>query len=80
FTTEQFSGIKGTLVTLKDSVDGCERILNDEFKDYPENALYMIGTIGEAKKNATDQPAEPANMPETTQKTGVTSETEAAHE
>ncbi|MDD5456375.1 MAG: F0F1 ATP synthase subunit beta [Candidatus Margulisbacteria bacterium] len=50
FTTEQFSGIKGKLVTLDDSLDGCERILNDEFKDYQESALYMIGTIDEAKK------------------------------
>ncbi len=52
FTTEQFSGIKGKLVSLKDSLDGCERILRDEFKDYPESALYMIGAIDEAKKKA----------------------------
>jgi F-type H+-transporting ATPase subunit beta len=49
FTTEQFSGIKGKLVSLKDALDGCERILADEFKDYPESALYMIGPISEAK-------------------------------
>jgi len=29
---EQFSGMKGKLVSLKDSLDGCERILRDEFK------------------------------------------------
>jgi len=52
FATEQFSGIKGKLVSLKDSLDGCERILRDEFKDYPESALYMIGAIDEAKKQA----------------------------
>jgi F-type H+-transporting ATPase subunit beta len=60
FTTEKFSGIKGKLVSLKDSLDGCERILRDEFKDYPESALYMIGAIGEAKKTdpkPTPQPA-----------------------
>ena len=51
FATEQFSGIKGKLVSLADSIDGCERILRDEFKDYPESALYMIGAIGEAKKD-----------------------------
>ena len=50
FATEQFSGIKGRLVSLADSLDGCERILSDEFKDYPEGALYMIGAIGEAKQ------------------------------
>ena len=50
FATEQFSGIKGKDVSLKDALDGCERILNDEFKDYPESALYMIGAVGEAKE------------------------------
>ena len=57
FATEQFSGIKGKIVSLKDSLDGCERILRDEFKDYPESALYMIGAIDEANKNApSDKP------------------------
>ena len=52
FTTEQFSGIKGKSVSLKDALDGCERILSDEFKDLPESAFYMIGKVDEAKKNA----------------------------
>jgi F-type H+-transporting ATPase subunit beta len=50
FTTEQFSGMPGKSVSLKDALDGCERILKDEFKDYPESALYMIGAIEEAKQ------------------------------
>ena len=49
FTTEKFSGLAGKYVSLKDALDGCERILKDEFKDRPESALYMIGPIGEAK-------------------------------
>jgi F-type H+-transporting ATPase subunit beta len=61
FATEQFSGIKGKDVSLKDALDGCERILNDEFKDYPESAFYMIGSIGEAKEKAkAAAPARPA--------------------
>jgi F-type H+/Na+-transporting ATPase subunit beta len=56
FTTEKFSGIKGQMVSLKDSLDGCERILRDEFKDYPESALYMIGAVGEAKKPEAKKP------------------------
>jgi F-type H+-transporting ATPase subunit beta len=52
YTTEQFTGIKGKLVSRKDALDGCERILRDEFKDYPERALYMIGAIDEAKAPA----------------------------
>ena len=55
FTTEQFTGLKGKLVSLKDALDGCERILRDEFKDCPESALYMIGTIDEAKAKAQSQ-------------------------
>jgi len=47
--TEQFTGYEGKIVSLADSLDGCERILNDEFSDAPERALYMIGAIDEAK-------------------------------
>ena len=84
FTTEQFSGIKGKLVSLKDSLDGCERILKDEFKDYPESALYMIGTIGEAKKpepktkqkneTKTEPKAEEKSAPKTETKTELKTE------
>jgi F-type H+/Na+-transporting ATPase subunit beta len=49
FTTEQFTGQPGKLVSLEEALDGCERILNDEFQDYPEQALYMIGTVDEAE-------------------------------
>jgi F-type H+-transporting ATPase subunit beta len=50
FATEQFSGIKGKEVSLEDALNGCERILADEFKDYPESAFYMIGAVDEARK------------------------------
>ncbi|HEV2700956.1 MAG TPA: F0F1 ATP synthase subunit beta [Steroidobacteraceae bacterium] len=49
FTTEQFSALRGKLVSRKDALDGCERILRDEFMDTPERALYMIGAIDEAR-------------------------------
>lgn len=52
FATEQFSGIRGKEVSLKDALDGCRRILSDEFKDLPESAFYMIGTIDEVHKPA----------------------------
>jgi F-type H+/Na+-transporting ATPase subunit beta len=48
FTTEKFTGLQGRLVSLNDTLDGCERILHDEFKDIPESALYMIGAVDEA--------------------------------
>ncbi len=49
FTTEQFTSMPGKLVSLEDALTGCERILRDEFNDYPERALYMIGAIDEAQ-------------------------------
>jgi F-type H+-transporting ATPase subunit beta len=64
FTTEQFTGLKGKLVSLDDALDGCERILNDEFKDYPESALYMIGAIGEAKGKAKPGPSRASPNPD----------------
>jgi F-type H+/Na+-transporting ATPase subunit beta len=48
--TEQFIGKAGRVVPLEAALHGCERILNDEFADYPESALYMIGTVDEAQK------------------------------
>lgn len=52
FTTEQFTSLSGQLVSLQDALDGCERILADEFKDLPESALYMIGAVDEATAKA----------------------------
>jgi len=48
-TTEQFTGTQGRTVSTEDALDGCERILNDEFAEYPERALYMIGSVDEAE-------------------------------
>ncbi len=49
FTTEQFTGLEGKIVKLEEALDGCDRILHDEFTDYPEQSLYMIGSLDEAK-------------------------------
>jgi len=49
FTTEQFTGKSGKLVPLDDALRGCERILQDEFADYAEGDLYMIGAVEEAE-------------------------------
>jgi F-type H+/Na+-transporting ATPase subunit beta len=48
FTTEQFTGHTGRLVTLDETLEGCERILSGELDEYPESAFYMIGTVDEA--------------------------------
>jgi F-type H+-transporting ATPase subunit beta len=64
FTTEQFTGLNGKLVSLQDALDGCERILRDEFTDYPESALYMIGTVDEAKERAKPSKSTDSSQPE----------------
>ncbi len=50
FSTEQFTGRPGRAVGLEAALAGCARILADEFADYPEQALYMIGEIEEAER------------------------------
>jgi F-type H+-transporting ATPase subunit beta len=47
FTTEQFTGKQGKLVPLKETIDGCERIMAGEFAEVNERELYMIGSIDE---------------------------------
>ena len=54
-TTEQFTGYSGRVVGLEDAIDGCERILDDEFADRSESELYMLGKIGEVKTNSGAQ-------------------------
>lgn len=48
FMTERFTGKTGKAVSLEQALNGCERILNDEFADHAESALYMIGPVEEA--------------------------------
>ncbi len=57
FTTTRCTGMAGKFVSLEEALDGCERILRDEFMDYPENALYMIGVVGEANEKAAAERA-----------------------
>jgi F-type H+/Na+-transporting ATPase subunit beta len=55
---EQFTGMPGKYVELKDTIDGFKRIVAGEMDDLPEQAFYMVGTIEEAiekaKKMAND--------------------------
>ncbi|MCF7979931.1 MAG: F0F1 ATP synthase subunit beta [Chromatiaceae bacterium] len=47
FTTEQFTGHSGKLVSREQTIEGCERILDGAFADVDEQALYMKGAIDE---------------------------------
>ena len=48
FSTERFTNLKGKNVPLQESISGCERILNGEFDEVPEQKFYMIGSVEEA--------------------------------
>ncbi len=45
---EQFTGIKGTLVDIVDTIKGFNMIMNGDVDQYPEAAFNMVGTIEEA--------------------------------
>ena len=51
FVTGQFTGHEGKMVSRQEAIDGCERILSDEFSDTPESAFYMIGKIDEVRRS-----------------------------
>jgi F-type H+-transporting ATPase subunit beta len=45
---EQFTGLKGVLVDIKDTIKGFKMILNGEVDKYPESAFNLVGTIDDA--------------------------------
>ncbi len=47
---EQFTGIPGKYVPLKETVRGFKAIIDGEMDEYPESAFFNIGTIDEVKK------------------------------
>ena len=42
---ENFTGIKGKYVPLKETIRGFKAIIDGEMDDYPENAFFNVGTI-----------------------------------
>ena len=45
---EQFTGLKGVLVDIKDTIKGFNMIINGELDHLPESAFNLKGTIEEA--------------------------------
>ena len=48
FVAEQFTGLKGTLVSIEDTIKGFNMIMDGEVDQYPEAAFNLVGTIEEA--------------------------------
>jgi F-type H+-transporting ATPase subunit beta len=45
---EQFTGLKGVLVDIKDTIKGFNMIIDGEVDEYPEAAFNLVGTINDA--------------------------------
>lgn len=58
FSTEAFTGQTGRMVSLEETLDGCERLLRGEFADKPERAFYMIGGIDEVQVDGGNKGSE----------------------
>ncbi len=52
FVAEQFTGIPGAYVSIKETVRGFKEILEGKHDELPEEAFYMVGTIEEAVSKA----------------------------
>ena len=53
FVGEKFTGIEGTYVPLKDTIEGFRAIVDGEMDDYPESCFYNVGTLEDVKRKAS---------------------------
>ena len=54
---ENFTGIPGVYVPLKETIRGFKAIIDGEMDEYPENAFFNVGTIEDVKKKAEEMKA-----------------------
>jgi F-type H+-transporting ATPase subunit beta len=52
FVAEQFTGVPGAYVSIKDTVRGFREILDGKCDDLPEQAFLLVGTIEQAREKA----------------------------
>ena len=52
FVAEQFTGMSGKYVDIKDTISGFRQIVDGEHDNVPEQAFYLVGTVEEALEKA----------------------------
>ena len=57
FVAEQFTGLQGRYVSLKETIRGFKEIVEGKHDDLPEQAFYMAGGIDEALEKAEQMKA-----------------------
>jgi F-type H+-transporting ATPase subunit beta len=45
---EQFTGLKGVLVPIEETIRGFNAIMDGEVDEYPEAAFNLVGTLDDA--------------------------------
>ena len=50
FVAENFTGISGKYVPVKETIRGFKAIVDGEMDEYPEAAFFNVGTIDEVKE------------------------------
>jgi F-type H+-transporting ATPase subunit beta len=61
FVAEQFTGLKGVLVDIKDTIKGFNMIMDGEVDEYPEAAFNLVGSIEDAIEKGKKLLAEAKN-------------------
>ena len=51
FTTVQFTGLEGKFIPIETTISDCNRIMQGEFDNLPEQAFFMIGCIDDIDFN-----------------------------
>jgi F-type H+-transporting ATPase subunit beta len=57
FVAEQFTGLQGRYVPLKETIRGFKEVVEGKHDDIPEQAFYMVGGIDEALEKAEQMKA-----------------------
>jgi F-type H+-transporting ATPase subunit beta len=47
---EIYTGKKGEYVALKETLEGCDKIVSGRFDSVAEDKFYMIGNVGQIEK------------------------------
>ena len=52
YVAQQFTGLSGQYVPIKETISGFQEILSGELDHLPEQAFYLVGNIEQAKEKA----------------------------
>ena len=52
YMAKKFTGVEGSTVPLKDTVESFDAIAKGEFDDVPEQAFFNVGSISDVEEKA----------------------------